>query len=533
MGIKEYAIKDYALIGNCETAALINPDGGIDWLCLPAFDGPSIFGALLDREKAGEFYISSSIPYRVERRYIDNTAILSTRFVTDRGIVDLLDYFVIARKRSARFYDLTSLEPTQKLVRNIRFVAGSEVPMEIVVRSRPDYGRRKSQWEKKNGAFITEGAAFYSDLNLKLENGDLAGRFSLAGTQEHYVICDYGTNASRPDREQIKRWYHVTESFWREWNLFNYYRGPYQNQVRRSAVTLKLLTYAPTGAVVAAPTTSLPETFGGEQNWDYRYVWVRDTALIMDAFFRLGYSGEAQAFFRFIANKCMDDHQACMQKQQRPEAMIKVLYGIRPGSATEEKFLDHLSGYRDSRPVRIGNRAADQFQIDNYGHLLQAFYYFKKTGGSMTSRMRYLAGEMINDVLQRWPEADNGIWEMPEKRNYTYGKMMAWAALQRSRALGLGNKEDLESTARKIRDQVLEKGIKNENGREYLAESYEMDDVDAGGLLGFTSGFLPERYAAGTREQIEQMLADGPFLYRNQEQRYQWKEGAFLLCSFW
>lgn len=533
MKTKEYEIKDYAIIGNCETAALINPDGGIDWLCLPAFDGPSLFAALLDREKGGEFYIRPSISYRMERQYLDDTAILLTRFITDRGIIELKDYFVIARKKGARFYDFTSLETTQKLVREIRLLEGRDVPMELGIRARPDYGRKEIKWEAENGAYICADAAFYSDLDLKMENGDITARFSLSPDFGRYVVCDYGKNPRRPDPDQINRWCRITEAYWREWNLFNYYRGPYQNQVRRSAVTLKLLTYAPSGAVVAAPTTSLPETFGSGQNWDYRYVWVRDTALIMDAFFRLGYSGEAKAFFRFITRKCNEEQEACAQMETRPDAMIKVLYGIRPGSATEEKFLEHLAGYRASKPVRVGNRAADQFQIDNYGHLLQAFYYYKMTGGSKNPKMKSLADEMVSDIINRWQEKDNGIWEMPEKKNYTYGKIMAWVALQRAGALGLGRRKDIEAVSDEIQRQVIERGIKKENGREYLSESYETDEVDAGGLLGFTLGFLPERYASGTREQIEKHLADGPFLYRNQEQRYQWKEGAFLLCSFW
>jgi len=531
--VKEYEIKDYAIIGNCETAALINTDGGIDWLCLPAFDGPSFFGAILDREKGGEFYIRPAISYRTERHYVDDSAILVTRFITDRGIVELRDFFVIARKKNSRFYDFTLLQPARKLIRTVRLVEGNELPMEIAVRARPDYGRKTIHWQKKSGASISDEAVFYSDLDLKLDGGDLTVRFSITQGKGHYVICDYGKEHSEPDPEQIERWYRLTESFWREWNLFNYYRGPYQTIIRRSAVTLKLLTYASTGAFVAAPTTSLPESFGGEQNWDYRYVWVRDTSLFIDAFFRLGYSGEAKAFFQFITRQCMTEHEQCMGQGKRPEAMIKVLYGIRPESLTEEQYLDHLSGYRSSKPVRIGNRAANQFQIDNYGHLLQTLYYFKQTGGEINAKMKGLAEEMVKDVLEHWQKPDNGIWEMPEKKNYTYGKMMAWVALQRASALGLGRGKDLEAVSDEIQKQVIEKGIKEENGREYLLESYESNDVDAGGLLGFTSGFLQERYASGTREQIEKHLAAGPFVYRNQEQRYQWKEGAFLLCSFW
>jgi len=533
MESKEYAIKDYSLIGNCETAALINPDGGIDWMCLPAFDGPSIFGALLDRGKGGEFYIRPAIPFRSERSYLADTAIFVTRFITDRGTLELKDFFVIAREKGARFYDFTALYPTRKLVRTFTLIAGDEIPIEIAIKARPDYGRKKMNWQQTRHGYILDEAAFYSDLPLEQKGDDVFVSLSLKRGSRHHVVCDYGEENSAPKPAQVESWYQVTESFWKEWNLFNYYRGPYQAMVRRSAVTLKLLTYAPTGAFVAAPTTSLPETFGSEQNWDYRYVWVRDTSLFIDAFFRLGYSGEAQAFFKFMARRCTLEREQFIDKEKRNETSIKVLYGIRPESVTEEKYLDHFTGYRNSKPVRIGNRAADQFQIDNYGHLLQAMYYFKCTGGKFTPHMQELAEDMVRDVLNHWQEKDNGIWEMPAKRNYTYGKQMAWMALRRAVDMELLPNAELDKVSRKIKDQIMQKGIKTADGGPYLSESYESPDVDAAGLLAFTSGLISEDLARTTREQIERHLAVGPFLYRNQEQRHHWKEGAFLLCSFW
>lgn len=532
--MKEYAIKDFALIGNCETAALINPDGGIDWMCLPAFDGPSFFGALLDREKGGEFYIRPAEPYRVERLYKDDSAILLTRFTTDHGIVELRDFFVIARKKHSAYYDFTSLEPTHKLVRTVRLIQGDMIRMEIAVCARPDYGRKKVDWQEKSGAYISQAVVLYSNIPLQIAGEDLVGTFSLRYENDAaYIVCDYGKEGVHPDAIQINRWYHLTESFWKEWNLFNNYRGPYQQIIRRSAVTLKLLIYAPTGAFIAAPTTSLPEAFGKTQNWDYRYVWVRDTALFIEAFLRLGYSGEAQAFFKFILARCKEAHEQYAGLKERPEAIIKVLYGIRPESLTDEHYLSHLSGYRNSKPIRVGNRAADQFQIDNYGHLLQTLAYFRLAGGKMNERMKGLATEMIRDVIAHWKKPDNGIWEMPEKKNYTYGKLMAWVALQRACDLKLFDVEILKVTVQRIHDALIQKGIKISNGHRYLSESYESGDVDAAGLLAFTAGFLSGELAGDTRKEIEKHLAAGPFLYRNQEQREKWKEGAFLLCSFW
>lgn len=292
----EYPIQDYAIIGNCETAALINSHGGIDWLCLPAFDAPSFFGALLDREKGGEFSIRPADAYRVERRYVEDTAILVTRFVTERGTVRLTDFFVAARDPHARFYDFTSLHPTRKLVRILELENGADTVIDLRVAARPDYARRPPAWRRVDSGFECAEAALFSSLPLVEKDGDIALRFTLEAGRPCFFVLDGAETRRQPDAEAVRNWLGITQAFWREWNLFNYYRGPHQEIIRRSAVTLKLLTYAPGGAIVAAPTTSLPERLGGDLNWDYRYTWVRDTALFINTLFRLGYSGEAKAY---------------------------------------------------------------------------------------------------------------------------------------------------------------------------------------------------------------------------------------------
>ena len=530
----DYPINDYAIIGNCETAALINSDGGIDWLCLPAFDSPSFFGALLDRENGGEFSIRPGCDYRVEREYVEDSAILKTRFLTERGTVQLTDFFAIARDRDARFYDFTSLYPTRKLVRMVILEAGNSVPIELRLDARPEYGRHRISWTRISDnplQYSCPMATLFSNIPVEGTADQLTGDFTAERGKTYFAVLDYATQRPLPDLEEINRWLLITKSYWREWNLFNYYRGAYQKIIRRSAVTLKLLTYASTGAFVAAPTTSLPERIVGDQNWDYRYLWVRDTSLFISTMFRLGYSGEAKAFVNFMKSRCQEEYETIEGSSKEAKA-LKVLYPIQPGS-TDEHFLYHLRGYRRSTPVRIGNRAARQFQLDNYGHLLEAFYYFRKTGGKLTPEIMQLLNRLTKDVVSYWQQPDNGIWENPATKHYTYGKVMAWLGLERAATLDPSQSERLKEISAGIREEIFTRGLAKSGGGRFLADAYDSKDIDASCFLAFTNGFLPKSLAVETRQEIEKVLVSGPFVYRNLEQREKKKEGAFLLCSFW
>jgi alpha,alpha-trehalase len=523
--LKKYRIQDYGLIGNCETAALINPDGGIDWLCLPAFDRGSFFGALLDREKGGEFFIRPAEQYAVERRYLENSAVLETRFKTSGGTAVLTDFFVVARTAHARFYDFTSLHPTRKLVRTIRLESGASVAMQLSLHARPDSARRQPAWKVCPGGYEMFETALFTSLALTNMNGDLRADFVLEPGTMHFVVLDYSVERTAPGLEEIARWQRITEAFWREWNLFNYYRGPHRDVVRRSAVTLKLLTYAPSGAFVAAPTTSLPEVPGGDANWDYRFTWLRDTGLLINTLFRLGYSGEAKAFLKFVVR------QARHGANQNGDP-LGPLYAIEGGEVPAEEELDHLRGYDGARPVRRGNRARSQFQLDTFAHVLEAFFYFRHTGGKLDHEMKKLLCAATDTLRRRWPEPGNGVWETVDRRPYTYGKVMAWAGLAVAARLFKEQRESLEKTCEQIRREVLSSGVKMEGGHRYLAATSDDREVDASALLAFTSDFLAVDLARATRQRIEQKLGEGALLYRNEKQR-QAGEGAFLLCSFW
>ncbi|CAN5473899.1 glycoside hydrolase family 15 protein [soil metagenome] len=523
-------IREYALIGNCETAALIGPQGDIDWLCLPAFDAGSFFGALLDDEKGGSFTLRPTAPFQVEREYLDDSAILQTRFMTDRGLVKLTDFFVIARKSKARFYDFTSLHPTSRLVRLIEVEGGGGVEMEMRISARPDYGRRAPGWRPSgSGAYAAKEATLFTSLPVIPKGDDLLANFAVTPGQRSFAVLDYSEDRRAPDQEMIDDWLRVTTAFWREWNLFNYYRGPHCKLVRRSAVTLKLLTYASTGGFVAAPTTSLPEQLGGDANWDYRFCWVRDTALFIQTLFGLGYSGEANAFLDFAARKWKERSEKVGDDKDVPTA--DVMYPVCEAPIPPETELEHLTGYAGSTPVRTGNRAQDQFQLDNYGHLLQSLFFFEHAGGKLAADKREMLKRLSEEAARFWRKDDNGIWEGADQHQFTYGKVMCWVALERARDLLGDEGGELEKICAEIRREVLQRGLTGVEGRQVLSAKLGEASLDASTLLAFTTGFLDEHIATLTRGTLEGGLARGPLMHRSGDKIG--KEGAFLICSFW
>ncbi len=523
-------IKDYALIGNCETAALINPKGGIDWLCLPAFDAGSFFGALLDEEKGGSWALHPAAPFRAEREYLGDSAILQTRFITDRGVVKVTDFFVVARKSKAPFYDFISLHSTSRLVRLVETEEGSGVVMESQISARPDYARQLPGWRPSgSGAYATKEATLFTNAMLRPSGDDLLGNFVALREERVFFVLDYNDTRQAPDQTMIDEWLRVTIAYWREWNLFNYYRGPHEKMVRRSAVTLKLLTYAHTGGFVAAPTMSLPEQLGGDANWDYRFTWLRDTALFIQTLFGLGYSGEAKAFLNFAVKQWTKQNE--QEADNKNARTIAVMYPVCEAPIPPEASLDHLAGYGDSKPVRMGNAAEDQFQLDNYGHVVQSLFFFRHTGGKLDAEKRKMLETLTAEAVRYWREEDNGLWEVRETSQYIYGKIMCWVALERAREL-LGDEDGaLEKVCAEIRREVLERGLIEVDGRKVLSAKLDETSLDASTLLAFTTGFLDEHVAKLTRESLEQKLARGPLLYRSDEQVGE--EGAFIICSFW
>jgi GH15 family glucan-1,4-alpha-glucosidase len=532
--MREYAIRDYAIIGNCETCALVSPDGGIDWLCLPFFDSPSFFGALLDPEKGGSFFIRPSVPYRVERSYEGDSAVLVTRFITADSCLELRDFFVIARDAWSLPFNLTDLATTRKLVRRIKVTGPNPVPVEWRLDARPNYARSDVQWRRSpvNPALLTcDETGFYTDLPCERHGRTLSGQTVAEPGRPYCAVLDYAPERRLPDEPTVARYERLTSAYWEAWNSLNRYIGPRQKEVRRSAVTLKLLTYPRTGGFVAAPTTSLPERIGGDQNWDYRYVWLRDSAFFINTFMRLGYTSEAKGFFNFLIKRAVDARR--MGRDGKDEPLLDVLYPIHSGAKTEEEFLGHLSGYRNSAPVRTGNRAARQLQIDNCAHILESLDWYRAAGGRLTREMRELAGQMASDVCAHWNKPDNGIWEVLEKRRYTYGRIMSWTALETAARLLPERAVALRFIARQVREETLAQGVRTRNGVPYLSASFEEGTTDASGLIAFLNGFCGADLGRSTREAVEQELLEGQHVYRNPEKRDIEREGAFVICGFW
>ena len=418
---REPAIGDYAIIGDCRTAALVSKDGSIDWLCLPHFSGTSVFAALLDQERGGRFRIRPAAPFRTRRRYFDATGVLETTFETASGSARLLDLMPVAGNSS-------TLQPLRETLRIVQGIEG-EVTLEVRWEPRPSYSRAAAKLKSRGAIgwsctwsdelFLLRAEA---PLDLVTDEKAVVGRIRVeAGQKVRFSLCyakaDIGVVA--PLGEEADNRFQATLEWWGAWSGQCAYEGPHRAAVVRSAITLKLMTFALSGAVLAAPTTSLPETIGAERNWDYRYCWIRDAALTMRAFTSLGFQNEARSFLDWLLHAT---------RLTWPE--LQVVYDVYGRTNLRERELDHLRGFRGSRPVRIGNGAYRQVQLDVYGGVLfAALDYVEKGGRLQEDEGRLLAG-FGKTVCKQWRDADSGIWEIRgPKRHYTFSKVMCWTAL--------------------------------------------------------------------------------------------------------
>mgnify|MGYP001248494861 FL=1 len=529
-------IGDYALIGNCRSAALIAKDGSLDWLCWPRFDSPSIFAALLDTDCGGRFRVGPAGPYRAVRRYLPDTNILETTFTCPSGIIVLRDLMPVASETEQR----ASLLPEHEILREVEGRAG-EVEIEVVYEPRPDYGRETPRLVDRGPLGIVCSAGrgsllLRSELPLHL-TPDRAGARGVARVragERHYLSLSYSIEgpAVLPNLgplaagrvAQTARW-------WREWAERCAYEGPYRAAVVRSALALKLMTYAPSGAVIAAPTTSLPEAIGGARNWDYRYCWLRDASLTVRALFALGYGEEATAFLAWMLHAT---------RLTRPE--LQVVYDVFGEARLPERELSHLNGYAESRPVRIGNGASAQLQLDVYGDVADAALRFAVRGGHFDrDSVRFLAG-LGQTVCRRWREPDEGIWEVRAGRSHhTQSKALCWVALDRLIRLhdehGLDIEVDRFREERDaIRTAIEERGFNERLGS--YTRVFDGADVDASLLLlplyGYVTATHPRMQA--TSRRILETLAQGPLVHRYARSTADGLapgEGAFGICSFW
>lgn len=520
-------IEDYAAIGDGRTVALVSRDGSVDWLCLPDLDSPSLFGALLDAQRGGRFVLAPDALFESHRRYVPGTNVLETTFQTGEGSV---------RVTHAMALPGGGLEPSRELICAVEGIAG-EVPMAWSVEPRFGYGGARVRLGRRAGVPVASAGAdalaigSWDAGDADMRDGSIDGSFRTrpgsralltlsAANQEPLVL---------PARRDVETRLAATFAFWQRWVDGLSYQGPWRDAVVRSALALKLLVHAPTGAVAAAATTSLPETVGGERNWDYRYCWVRDAAFTLHALLALGCSSEAEAFFWWL-----------MHSTQLTHPRLQVLYRLDGGPRAPERTIA-LDGYEGSTPVRIGNGAVDQLQLDIYGDLFQMVWMYVDAGGTIDADIARRLAETADLVCRIWRQPDAGLWEVRSgPQHFTQSKMMCASALDRAVRLaergvisgkGLGRWRAEAAAVRQFVDTRCWSKTKNS----YVRFS-GTDELDASLLLGCLLNFADARddRMLSTVSSIAQELSRGPFVYRYTGQDgLAGDEGAFLTCSFW
>jgi GH15 family glucan-1,4-alpha-glucosidase len=533
-------IADYGLLADCNSAALVDRDGSIGWLCLPRYDSPAVFAQLLDPE-GGHWQIKPSGAYRSERRYLPGTLVIETTFVTESGSVRLTD--AMAFQEGQRQHELGFGAP-HLVLRLVEGVLG-EVELGFELAPRPEYGLVKPLFRATERGGRTFGGpnqvVVSAGVPTAIEDSTMSATFTVsAGDQVGFALQWAPPEGPAPEPfapDQVATRIEDTVEAWRSWEAeHDVYDGPHRELVRLSSRVLKGLTYRPTGAIVAAPTTSLPETTGGERNWDYRYSWIRDSSLTIEALYIGACSDEAEEFISFMTSSAGG---------RASERSLQIMYGIAGEHDLTERELPHLRGWRNSAPVRVGNGAWGQTQLDVYGELLNSLYLYRERLGELHPEIQRFVADLANTAAQRWRETDAGMWEMRgEPRHHLSSKVLCWVALDRAVALApqLGEHADLEHwTAERdqIRDAVLTRGWSE--ARRAYAQSFDSDELDAAQLLMPILGFLPatDKRMRSTIDAIaDELTEDGLVLrYRNAEglnaDGLTGEEGTFVICSFW
>ena len=534
----------YAFLSDCHTGALVAPDGTIEWLCAPRFDSPSIFGALLDRG-AGAFRLG---PYGTTvpgaRRYEPGTNIVETTWMTQSGWVVVRDALAIGPWGPHNGVDGTRTRPPTDddaehlIVRTIECIQGS-VQIEMVCEPMFDYAREPASWTTVGSGYDavdahhhTGSVRLMSDLRIGIEGNRARARHTLKEGEKRFVALSWASDLHGPQTaDEATAMLDYTSHFWRDWlDDGRFPDHPWRIHLQRSALVLKGLTYAPTGAMVAALTTSLPETPGGERNWDYRYTWMRDATFTLWGLHALGLDWEADDFMQFVADVPRNE-----------DGSLQIMYGVGGEKQLTESELDHLTGYEGAKPVRIGNGAFDQRQNDVYGAVLDSVYLHTKVGGHLPQRLWPVLEAQVRCAIDVWQQPDQGIWEARgAPQHYVSSKLMCWVALDRGARLAEihGERElatQWQEIAEEIREDILTRGVRDGVFRQH----YDTDALDASVLLIPLVRFLPphdERVCATVRA-ISKDLTDHGFVLRYKtdetDDGLHGEEGTFLICSFW
>jgi len=527
-------IGDYGFIADCHSSALVSKTGSIDWCCLPRVDSKSCFGRILDWGKGGYCQIVPTAAFETSRRYIENTLVLETTFRTADGEVRILDCFPMRRGGQHN--------PYRQILRLVEGLRGS-VELNLTVSPRLDYGAVKP-WIRKKGDnhFIaiggSDGLLISGDFPMEMKHRHDLAASCVIGTGERKRISilyrkpedlDEGL-VSVPEIRELDRRMDETIDWWRSWSSEGRIEGPYEELTRRSAIVLKGLSNAPTGAIAAAPTTSLPEAGGGSRNWDYRFTWIRDSAFTVRSLWELGYHREADGFRRFVERSTAGSAEE-----------LQILFGVGGERRLTEMDIEGLEGYRGARPVRVGNAAEGQVQLDVYGELLDLAWRWHTLGQSPDDDYWEFVVELVNAAARQWQNPDRGIWEMRGKpRHFVHSKAMCWSALDRGIKMAneLGRQapvRDWQKACSEIRAAIEEKGYDRKGG--IFIQAFGSPNLDSSLLLLPLSGFVDYRDGRmmRTTDAIVKDLSEDGLLrrYSADGDGMQGKEGVFLACSFW
>jgi len=535
-GTRYLPIEEYGMIGDLSTVALVGKNGSIDWCCLPDFDSPSVFGTLLDAGKGGSFRLApvEQESLGTKQMYFPETNILITRFLTHDGVGEITDFMPIKQKGTERY--------EHHLVRAVHMVRGS-LTFQVACRPAFNYVR-----DTHTLHYTEHGAVFRSPkLTLALSSsvplsddgqGGAQASFTLSEDQSAFFFLDSSQNEHLLPHPVSQGMYEAqfakTRRYWLRWISQCQYQGRWREHVQRSALVLKLLTYAPTGAIVAAPTTSLPEGIGGERNWDYRFTWFRDSAFTLDSLLALGFTEEAEAFIDWLKGRLNELQEG---------GELQPIYTIRGGHEMPEIHLDHLDGYRQSRPVHIGNGAATQHQLDIYGELMDVLFVYSRHRGLTYESWLHIC-QQLAWLAQHWQEADEGIWEVRGGvRHFLHSRLMSWVAFDRAariaRERGLpAPLDEWQQISTQIYREIMDKGW-NEQKQSFV-QYYGGEAVDASALLLSLTGFIEARdpRMLATIERIQRELTHTPHVYRYDvdtaaSDGLAGHEGTFNICSFW
>ncbi len=536
-----HPIESYGIVGDMHTAALIGTDGSIDWLCFPDFDSPAVFAAILDDRKGGRFQIYPTIDGVTHKQfYWPDTNVLITRFLCADGVAEIADFMPIEES--------TPGEGEHQLIRRVTVVSGS---MEFGMECQPAFNFARDSHETslmgRNGAvFHSSSMSLGLATDVALERDGPRGvkaRFALEEGQMAVFLLQQMPKGSEQsialDEGEAEMLFRKTVEYWRHWISQSKYTGRWRETVNRSALLLKLLTYEPTGAIVAAPTCSLPETIGGERNWDYRYTWIRDAAFTLYALMRIGFTQEAARFMDWLEARC---------HERRPDGSLQIMYGIDGRHELKEEILDHLDGYRGSRPVRVGNAAHSQLQLDIYGELMDSVYLANKYGNPISYELWSELRELLNWVCDHWKEPDFGIWEVRGgPRHFVYSKVMCWVALDRG--VRLANKRSFPGEhARWLENrdetykEILKKGWSADRGS--FVQCFGGKSLDAANLIMPLVFFMSptDPLMLKTLDATNRTPSRGGLVSNSLVYRYDFKdgvdglagdEGTFNICTFW